>query len=139
VALIAWFACTCGYHGFAQQAPFVERAADAGEYTKGIEGPAVGPDGSLYVVNLRENGTIGMVKFGTATSELFAKLPSGSIGNGIRFDHSGRMYVADYKNTMCSYLSLARKRPQCLLSLGTIQPAQRLDGGSQCTILRQRP
>jgi sugar lactone lactonase YvrE len=76
---------------------FVSRQLTPGEYTSGIEGPAVDVDGNLYVVNLGEHGTIGRLKPGAAKSELFAKLPSGSIGNGIRFDRSGRMYVADHK------------------------------------------
>jgi signal peptidase len=68
-----------------------------GEYPAGIEGPAVDAAGNLYVVNLGTMGTIGRVRPGASTSELFAKLPDGSIGNGIRFDRDGRMYVADYK------------------------------------------
>jgi hypothetical protein len=32
-----------------------------GVFTKGIEGPAVSADGSLYVVNYQEQGTIGRV------------------------------------------------------------------------------
>ena len=68
-----------------------------GEYPEGIEGPAVDAAGNLYVVNLGQKGTIGRVRPGASTSELFAKLPDGSIGNGIRFDREGRMYVADFK------------------------------------------
>ena len=34
---------------------------------------------------------------GATQSELFAILPEGSIGNAIRFDPDGRMFVADYK------------------------------------------
>jgi len=80
----------------------------SGEYTSGIEGPAVDADGILYVPNLRNSGTIGRLKPGAARSEPFTKLPSrcddpraqvrpgGSIGNGIRFDRDGRMYVADF-------------------------------------------
>jgi signal peptidase len=67
------------------------------DYPQGIEGPAVDADGVLYVVNFRERGTIGRLRPGAARSELFARLPAGSIGNGIRFDRDGRMYVADFK------------------------------------------
>lgn len=64
-------------------------------FTKGIEGPAVDQEGNVYAVNFQEEGTIGIVdKKGNAT--LFAKLPEGSIGNGIRFDVLGNMYIADY-------------------------------------------
>ena len=30
------------------------------------------------------------------TAEVFVELPEGSIGNGIRFDSRGHMYIADY-------------------------------------------
>jgi sugar lactone lactonase YvrE len=68
-----------------------------GEYTRLIEGPGVDTSGNLYVVNFRNDGTIGKLAPGAARSELFASLPVGSIGNGIRFDRDGRMYVADFK------------------------------------------
>jgi sugar lactone lactonase YvrE len=73
------------------------RLTPPGEYTGGIEGPAVDAAGTLYVVNFARKGTIGKVAPGATRSELFAELPAGSIGNGIRFDGAGRMYVADYK------------------------------------------
>ena len=68
-----------------------------GEYTFGIEGPAVDATGTLYVVNYQKQGTIGRLPFSALKSELFAELPPGSIGSAIRFDRDGRMYVADYK------------------------------------------
>jgi sugar lactone lactonase YvrE len=67
------------------------------EYTDKIEGPAVDAAGALFVVNFEKNGTIGKLNPGAARSELFAELPTGSIGSGIRFDRDGRMYVADFK------------------------------------------
>ncbi len=64
-------------------------------FTGGIEGPAVDKDGILYVVNYSMEGTIGAVRpDGIVT--LFVKLPPGSTGNGLRFDHEGNLYVADY-------------------------------------------
>src|SRR5262249_10462774 len=69
----------------------------AGEYTFGIEGPAVDATGTLYVVNHQKQGTIGKISPGAASSDPFAELPGGSIGNSIRFGRDGRMYVADYK------------------------------------------
>lgn len=66
-----------------------------GVFTAGIEGPAVGPDGYLYVVNFQKEGTIGRVN-ANGKAELFVNLPEGSTGNGIRFDSAGDMYVADY-------------------------------------------
>lgn len=71
-----------------------------GVFTGGIEGPAVGPDGHLYVVNFAREGTIGRVvvdRDGRGRATLFLTLPAGSVGNGIRFLPDGRMLVADYK------------------------------------------
>jgi signal peptidase len=82
----------------AQEAPFQSRqVTPAGEYTHGIEGPAVDQQGNLYVVNFGKPGTIGKLAAGASQSELFAVLPEGSVGNAIRFDREGRMFVADYK------------------------------------------
>ncbi|MGC2781544.1 MAG: SMP-30/gluconolactonase/LRE family protein [Bradyrhizobium sp.] len=69
----------------------------SGEYTFGIEGPAVDRDGNLYVVNLGKPGTIGRLAPDATASEKFTELPDGSIGNAIRIDASGVMFVADYK------------------------------------------
>ena len=66
-------------------------------FTQGIEGPAVAKDGVLYVVNYQQQGTIGRVT-GKNEVEQFIRLPNGSIGNGIRFDNVGNMYIADYVN-----------------------------------------
>lgn len=66
-------------------------------FTSGIEGPACDADGNLYAVNFERQGTIGKVTpDGQAT--VFVELPEGSIGNGIRFDSHGFMYIADYTN-----------------------------------------
>src|SRR4051812_3872760 len=74
-----------------------KQIARSGEYTFGIEGPAVDRDGNLYVVNFQKAGTIGRLKPRAAASELFLTLPEGSIGNSIRFARDGRMFIADYK------------------------------------------
>ena len=68
-----------------------------GVFTQGIEGPAVALDGSLYAVNYQKNGTIGRVSGKNKVAQ-FIELPSDSIGNGIRFDKQGNMYIADYVN-----------------------------------------
>jgi sugar lactone lactonase YvrE len=82
----------------AEEARFQSRQiTPAGEYTFGIEGPAVDAHGNLYVVNFGKPGTIGKVSVGASHSELFAVLPEGSIGNAIRFDRDGRMFIADYR------------------------------------------
>ncbi|MCD6308452.1 MAG: SMP-30/gluconolactonase/LRE family protein [Candidatus Latescibacteria bacterium] len=64
-------------------------------FTSGIEGPACDGDGMLYAVNYRSQGAIGMVTPGGDCS-LFVDLPAGSVGNGIRFDSRGDMFIADY-------------------------------------------
>jgi gluconolactonase len=66
-------------------------------FTQGIEGPAVAQDGTLYVVNYQQDGTIGRVSAKNKVSQ-FVQLPNNSIGNGIRFDKQGNMYIADYVN-----------------------------------------
>ncbi len=64
-------------------------------FTSGIEGPAVDGNKMLYVVNFERKGTIGKVS-PEGDVELFIELPEGSVGNGIRFDSKGFMYIADY-------------------------------------------
>jgi sugar lactone lactonase YvrE len=69
----------------------------AGEYTLGIEGPAADLEGNLFVVNISKQGTVGKLPFGGSHSEKFVDLPNGSVGNSIRFDSAGTMFIADYK------------------------------------------
>lgn len=66
-----------------------------GSFTSGIEGPACDAAGNLYAVNFAHQGTIGIVRPDGA-ADVFVELPEGSIGNGIRFDRAGAMYIADY-------------------------------------------
>jgi sugar lactone lactonase YvrE len=87
----------------AEQALFQsQQITPKNEYTGGIEGPASDAAGTLYVVNFKKAGTIGKLPLGATQSELFIELPKAnpkdSIGNGIRFDRAGRMYVADFNN-----------------------------------------
>ena len=67
----------------------------AGEFTAGIEGPACDTDGNVYAVNYRRQGTIGRVD-ADGVGVVYLELPSGSVGNGVRFGPRGEMYVADY-------------------------------------------
>lgn len=78
-----------------------------GTFTQGIEGPAVSKSGDLYVVNYQQDGTIGRV-VGKNEVELLIKLDNGSIGNGIRFDTKGNMYIADYVNHNVLYIEKSR-------------------------------
>jgi sugar lactone lactonase YvrE len=95
------------------------------EYTTRIEGPAVNAAGDLFVVNIRipgaaqpdtQGGAIGRMKNGTTQSELFAILPSNGntkgVGNGIRFDLQGRMYVADFPNHVIHVFEPGSTTPQ---------------------------
>ncbi|KGK57673.1 MULTISPECIES: SMP-30/gluconolactonase/LRE family protein [Xanthomonas] len=83
----------------AADAPFVARdLIGDGAFTHNAEGPATGPDGALYAVNLGKDGTIARITLqpdGSANAQVFVTLPAGSTGNGIRF-RDGAMYVADY-------------------------------------------
>ena len=64
-------------------------------FPSGIEGPAVDANGILYAVNFDSTGTIGKVD-SNGKASLFVNLPEGSIGNGIRFNSKGDMFIADY-------------------------------------------
>lgn len=108
-------------------APFVARDYVADHvFTAGIEGPATGPDGALYVVNFGREGTIGRVTAlpdGSGRAALFATLPPGSTGNGIRFTRSGTMLVADYTGHRILALSTADGRVGTFAALpGAHQP-----------------
>ncbi len=69
---------------------------EVGEFTPGIEGPACDLSGAIYAVNYGEQHTIGVVSPITGQGEQYVRLPGESIGNGIRFDREGNMYIADY-------------------------------------------
>ncbi|WP_128546388.1 SMP-30/gluconolactonase/LRE family protein [Larkinella soli] len=64
-------------------------------FTSGVEGPAVDPSGTVYAVNFGKQGTIGQIT-PSGEASLFVELPEGSIGNGIRFNRRGDMFIADY-------------------------------------------
>jgi sugar lactone lactonase YvrE len=66
-------------------------------FTNGVEGPAVDKHGVLYAVNYQKQGTIGKIT-GKDKVQTLVNLPNGSVGNGIRFDELGNMYIADYVN-----------------------------------------
>lgn len=69
-----------------------------GDYSLGLEGPAVDKDGNLFFVNPLQSGTIGKVSSDGRFELFIDSLPNGSIANGIRFDKTGKMYLADYIN-----------------------------------------
>jgi len=55
----------------------------------------VDANGNLYAVNFHHQGTIGKIT-PAGEASIFVELPSGSIGNGIRFNKHGDMLIADY-------------------------------------------
>ncbi len=69
----------------------------ANGWTSGIEGPACDVAGNLYAVNYERQHTIGKVT-PDGVETVFVELPTGSIGNGIRFNSEGFMFIADYTN-----------------------------------------
>ncbi|MFN8705243.1 MAG: SMP-30/gluconolactonase/LRE family protein [Planctomyces sp.] len=68
---------------------------EVNSFTTGVEGPAVDRDGNLYAVNFEKQHTIGKVSL-NGKPEVFVTLPGESVGNGLRFDREGFLYVADY-------------------------------------------
>ncbi|WP_372339111.1 SMP-30/gluconolactonase/LRE family protein [Cohnella sp. WQ 127256] len=64
-------------------------------FTSGIEGPACDGAGNIYAVNYSKPGTIGQVT-PQGEESIFVELPNGSIGNGIRFNRDGEMFIADF-------------------------------------------
>lgn len=74
---------------------YTAAALTSGDFTTGIEGPACDNAGNIYCVSWREPQNIG-VTTPSGKSSLFVSLPPGSTGNGIRFDKSGTMFIADY-------------------------------------------
>jgi len=68
-----------------------------GSFTSGVEGPACDSEGNIYAVNFARQATIGCVTQ-QGEGSVYVELPNGSIGNGIRFNREGDMFIADYVN-----------------------------------------
>jgi sugar lactone lactonase YvrE len=97
VSLVSLLGCSIGHSP--KSIPLYQTSdwVTDGVFTQGIEGPAVAHDGNLFVVNYQKNGTVGRVSAKNQVTQ-FIQLPNNSIGNGIRFDKQGNMYIADYVN-----------------------------------------
>lgn len=67
-----------------------------GDYTSGLEGPAVDLEGNLFFVNPIKSGSVGKVDTEGNFSLFIEQLPKGSTANGIRFGQDQSMYLADY-------------------------------------------
>ncbi|NIJ94056.1 sugar lactone lactonase YvrE [Xanthomonas campestris] len=104
----------------ADDAPFVARdLIGDGAFTHNAEGPAAGPDGALYAVNLGKDGTIARIALhadGSAKAEVFVTLPDGSTGNGIRF-RDRTMYVADFTGHKILQVNLRTRAVSTFASL----------------------
>ncbi len=76
---------------------FADDYAFVGNYTAGLEGPAVDDNGNLYFVNPYHNGAVGMVDTAGNFKMFVESLPNQSVANGIRFGRDKTMYLADYE------------------------------------------
>jgi sugar lactone lactonase YvrE len=84
--------------GYADETLFVATAVtQPTEFTSGIEGPACDAAGNIFAVNFGKQQTIGRIS-PDGQGKIFATLPGTSIGNGIRFNRAGVMFIADYVN-----------------------------------------
>ncbi len=81
----------------------------ANSFTSGAEGPAVDKAGTIYAVNYDHQGTIGQIT-PSGQGSIFIELPNGSIGNGIRFNSRGDMFIADYTNHNVLKVDVATKQ-----------------------------
>jgi len=78
-------------------------------FTSGVEGPATDKAGNVYAVSYQRTNTIGRVT-PDGKAELWLTMPEGSLGNGIRFTPSGRMFVADYTGHQILEIDPATKK-----------------------------
>jgi len=102
--LFSFFACT-NQQGIYKAYDY----AYVGDYTLGLEGPAVDFSGNLYFVNPLKKGTIGTLNTANEFSLFLDTLPNGSVANGIRFDSNESMYLADYTNHQVLRVDIATK------------------------------
>lgn len=70
-----------------------------GRFSKSVEGPAVDVHDNLYFVHNLNRGTLGTIVqlIPHQEPQVWLELPAGVVGNSIRFDASGKMFLADYK------------------------------------------
>ncbi len=67
------------------------------QFSGNIEGPSFDKAGNLYVVNFKQDGTIGKMD-ANGQGEVFVTLPNQSIANAIQFNSKGEMLLADFVN-----------------------------------------
>lgn len=105
-ALLLLMLAACG-NGDADSTDFTSENS----FTPGIEGPAVNMEGDLFAVNFQREGTIGKVS-PDGKAYVFLTLPPESIGNGIRFDEQGDMFIADYLGHRVYRVPKGSNRPE---------------------------
>lgn len=65
-------------------------------FSSNIEGPNFDKSGNFYVVNFKQDGTIGKINTKTGAGEIFVTLPDSSVANGIHFNSKGAMFLPDF-------------------------------------------
>lgn len=86
-----WFAASCSRAG----GTYIMRNRTApGHFTEFVEGPVVDKHGNLFAVNMESRGTIAKIPR-KGDPVVFARLPEGCSGNGMRMDAGGNLFVAD--------------------------------------------
>lgn len=139
LVLTACASTPCANQRTPSEALYVSEAVSTqGLFSAGIEGPAVDKQGNLYVVNFGDKGTIGILRPGKEP-ELWLQLPEGSIGNSIRFDRDGRMYVADYKKHHVFLIDTATKKIEVLFQKNEMNQPNDMAINSQGVIYMSDP
>jgi gluconolactonase len=80
-------------------------------FTGEIEGPACDRAGNVYAVSFERKPTIGRVT-PDGKGEVFVEMPAGSLGNGIRFDRAGIMFVADHTGHNILRIDPKNRKPE---------------------------
>lgn len=117
---------------------FVATPLTQGEFTDGIEGPACDRDGSIYCVSFRHARNIARVT-PDGRAELFVELPEKSAGNGIRFDRSGTLFVADYTGHNVLRVDMATRAVTVLAHNDTMNQPNDLAIASDGTLYASDP
>jgi gluconolactonase len=108
VIVIAMVGCAAVTHQQTSQKLFQSSAFTPVKSFISPEGPAVDKAGILYAVNFARKGTVGRI-MPNGEGEVFVQLPNKRIGNGIRFNSSGEMFIADYVNHNILKVDMASK------------------------------
>jgi len=108
------------------------------EFTAGIEGPACDAAGNVYAVNFAKQQTIGIIS-PKGKGAVYVSLPGKSVGNGIRFDRAGFLYVADYMGHNILRVNPATKLVAVFAHEGTMNQPNDLAIGPDDTLWASDP